>query len=283
MSEKTDTKTAETPAAPVTDAPAATGMQTQGTQAIAATNRPAFMQTGDSTGIEGFGPDDIKLPRLAIAQAMSPQLADPAQAIDGLKLGMFFNDLSGEVYGPGPLHIVVVRRDVRRIQFKPRAEGGGVLDLNVPANDPRNDWNTDDKGGRIPPLATLFNEYVVFVMRDGFEPEPIVLSIKDTNKFNRKTSERLTGFIKFHPGPVFSAVYSVRTVNEKNDEGTFGVFVIDKMVTKENPKGYVEDENLYRMAERFEASLRGKTISVNREPGSDDGDTDFPTDDGPKM
>lgn len=245
---------------------------------------PSFIDVNDRTGKDQLGMDELRLPRLAIAQGLSPQMVEGgSQYIPELRLTEMFNDLSSEIYGRGPLQFVVIRQDVRRIEFHPD-DRNVVLDMNVPANDPRTQWTVNEKGERIPPRATKFVEFIVLLVREGQEPEPIVLSIKDTNKFNRKAIERLAGFVKFHPGPVFSAVYSVRTVNEKNDEGTFGVFVIDKLVSKDNPKGYVTDQALFLRAQALEESLRGKTVAVNREPGSDDGDTEFPpADDAPKM
>lgn len=245
---------------------------------------PSFIDVTDRTGKDQLGLDEIRLPRLAIAQGLSPQMVEGgSQYIPELRLTEMFNDLTSEIYGRGPLQFIVLRQDIRRIEFHPD-DRNVVLDLDVPANDPRTQWTTNEKGERVPPRATKFVEFIVLLLREGSDPEPIVLSIKDTNKFSRKAIERLAGFVKFHPGPVFSAVYSVRTVNEKNDEGTFGVFVIDKVVSKENPKGYVTDQKLFETAKAFEESLRGRTVAVNREPGSDDVDTEFPPADGaPKM
>lgn len=236
----------------------------------AVADRPNSLDPNDRTGTEDIGRDDLRLPRLAIAQGLSNQLIpDDSSYIDGLKLFDLFNDLSGQVYGKGPLTFVPVRRDVRRIEFVPREQGGGILDLDVPPTDARNSW-TVENGVRTPPRATKFVEFVALLLRPGAAPEPIVISIKDTNKFNRRASEQLTAFIKFRSAPIYAGLYTVAVKSEKNDSGTFGVFVMKNAgwIPKDTPAGAA----LYAFAEDFAKSLEGKQITVNREPGADDFD-----------
>jgi hypothetical protein len=234
--------------------------------------RPKSLDADDRAGTEGIGPDDVRLPRLAIAQGLSPQVTPgDGQFIEGLTLFDMFNDLTSEVYGKGPLTFVPVRRDVRRIEFTPRSEGGGLVDPNVPANDPRLRWTVDEAGTRIPPVATVFVEFVILLLRAGKAPEPIVLSIKGTNKWNRRASDQLTTFIKLRNAPIYAGLYTVDThIPAKNDSGTFGVPTVKNagFIPKDTASGAA----LYKFAEDFHRSLEGKTIVVEREPGSDDGD-----------
>lgn len=240
--------------------------------------RPKSLQDGDLWGTENIGADDLRLPRLSIAQGMSPQMIpDEGQYIDGLKLGDLFNDLTNEIYGRGPITFVPVRRDVRRIEFVPRAEGGGIVDLNVPADDPRNSWTTNEKNERVPPVATKFVEFVIVMLRPGKAPEPIVLSIKDTNKHNRRAAEQLTAFIKLRNAPIYAGMYTVATSMQKKDNATYGVPVVKNagFIPRDTPGG----EALYDYVKQFAESLEGKEIIINREPGdeTDDEATDFDT------
>lgn len=258
----------------------------------------AYLATMDNNvGRSDVSADELRLPRLGIAQGLSPQMTpDGSQYIDGLKLYEMFNDMSSFVYGRGPLRFVVIKRASRWIEFHPE-DRNVVLDMDVPANDPRTLWTTVEKDGkmeRVPPAATKFVEFVILLLNGEEQPEPIVLSIKDTNKFNRRAFQRLEAYVAAHPGACYTALYSLRTVAEKNDEGTFGVFAIDKVTTKENPRGLVSKSgynpafvmNLLRSAESFRAALDKKGYAVDREPGADD--VEFPHganagDDGPKM
>lgn len=239
--------------------------QAEGTLA----ERPSFIPEGDTTGTEGITGEDIRFSRLSIAQGLSTQLIEgDSSYINDLKMFDLFNDLTGTVYGKGPLYFIPVRRDVRRIEFDPNVRGI-PLDMNVPPNDPRTAWTKDDDGKRIPPRATKFNEFVILLLLKGVPAEPMVLSIKDTNKFNRKAVERLNGFIKMHASkgkksvPIYGVVYSIASKSEKNDNGTFGVPVIDQV-------GFVPTQELFNQAKDFAASLEGKTIVITREPGEDD-------------
>lgn len=269
-------------------------LQKAGTQAIA--KREAFIEAGDVTGTENIGGDEIRLPRLAIAQGMSPQMIEgDSSYIPGLKLFDMFNDLTGEIYGKGPLTFVPLRKDTRWIQFASREDGGGVIDLNVQPilpdgrMNPLCEWSQDENGEKVPPAATRYFEFVVILMKDAGEIEPIMLSIKDTNKWNRKAANQLMSFIKLARKPIYAGVYSVSSKSEKNDEGTFGVPVIGKLGLLDNPN--VDDDTFeankqtYLYCKGFAASLEGKVIQVQREaPSSDDTETydgDVPGEDAP--
>ena len=247
-------------------------------QSQALAQRPDFIE--DSTeGTEDIGQDDLKLPCLKIAQGLSPQmLPDDSASIEGLSLFELFNDLSNEVYGKGPLTFVVCSREVKRIEFDPN-DRKIPLDLEVPRGDPRMKWTKDEHDKGVPPRATKFVEFVVLLTQpDGGEPEPVVLSIQETNKFAKRAHERLSGFIKLRrpPAPIYAGIYTIRTGTEKNDKGTWGVFIIDNA-------GFVQDGKLYSLAKAFAASLKksGYTVDreaeatfdpndLEREPGSDD-------------
>lgn len=228
-------------------------LENQGTQAM---GRPSFIDASDKRGTEEIGRDDLRLPRLVIAQGLSTQLIEgDSNYIQGLKMFDMFNDLTGEIYGKGPLTFIPCRRDVVRIEFDPE-DGTKVLDRNVQANDPRLAWDGDK-----PPRATKFTEFVALLIHgNGRKPEPIVISIKETNKFMRRAAEKLTGFVKFQDGPIFAGYKTVTAKSEKNDNGTFGVFVFANA-------GFIQEEPLYRYAEQFSEGLKGKQVVVQRDGG----------------
>ncbi len=225
--------------------------------------RPDWIPMGDDTGTH-MTKEDIRLPRLCIAQGLSQQLVEgDSSYIPDLKMFDMFNDVLGTVYGRGPLTFVPVRRDVRRIEFKPRAEGGGIVDMDVPVGDPRLQWDGD-----VPPTATQFDEFVVYLLHASGEREPIVISIKTTNKWNRRAAKNLNTFIALpHPMfgilPIYGKKYTIAVGVEKNDKGTFGVPIVKQA-------GVLTDGDAGRMAMAFAKSLEGKEIVVQREPGDED-------------
>jgi len=233
--------------------------------------RPKSLDPTDRSGTEDIGADEIRLPRLAIAQGLSHQIT-PGDVlfIEGLTLFDMFNDLTGEIYGKGPLTFIPIKRQIRRIEFVPRDQGGGIIDMDVPRDDPRLKWTpataTEPKK---PPVATTFREFIILLLRNGKQPEPIVLSIKDTNKENRRAADQLLTFIKMRPGSIYSGLYKVDTkVPAKNDKGTFGVYTIKNagFIPKDTPAGAA----IFAFAKKFHDDLEGKTIVVQREPGDED-------------
>lgn len=239
-------------------------------------DRTKSLGRGSLSGTEDITADEIRLPRLAIAQGLSDQMMpDNSLYIPNLKLFELFNDLTSEVYGRGPIQFIPVRRDVRRIEFVPRSEGGGIVDFAVPAGDARLKWTINREGESVPPTATTFDEYVSMLMIKGRPLEPIVISIKHTNKFNRRAVGSFNTFIKLRRGDIYSGLYTIASVTEKNDKGTFGVPVIRNAgsLNAEIPlhRAY------YQYCKNFAASLEGKEILIDRQPG-DEAATDFNVD-----
>lgn len=258
--------------------------------------RKSFIPEGDTTGTEGIGADEIRLPRLGIAQGLSPQMIPgDSRHIPGLQMFQMFNDLTGRIYGMGPLYFIPIHREVRRIEFEPRVKGqqggGGVIDLNVPPNDPRTLWTWSNEelkasGAKadVPPRATTFHEFVILILHEEGEPEMIMLSIPAKNKHNSRAAKDLTSFIKQQAMrgkksvPIYGSVYSVESKSEKFTEGTAGVYVVKQVRRLDDPTQTDESWNrsatLFRFAKNVHASLEGKVITVEREPGDDDFNVD---------
>lgn len=241
--------------------------------------RPTSLDRNDLSGTEDIDPNEIRLPRLAIAQSLTPQFieGDPMQ-IPGLGMFEMFNDVTNERYGRDPITFLILRRDERRIEFRPRNEGGGVIDLDVPPGDPRLDWTpATETTPRMPPRATTFYEFVILLLRKGRAPEPIMLSIKMTNKFFRKQADNLKTFIKLRGAAIYAGLYTVDTkVPAKNDKGTFGVHMIKNAGFV--PVGTPVGDALLAYAKEFHERLKGKTVEpkMGREEVTD---TDFDPED----
>jgi hypothetical protein len=152
-----------------------------------------------------FETDDVRPPRLGLAQSNSPQVkrGNP-KTIDGLREGDLFNDLTQQVYGEGPLEIVVIRYlGHRAMQFRDMKEGGGVIDFNVPLDDPRcqfTDGPPDPVTGkptRVKPIATHFYDYLVWLPETS---EIVALSMKGTSLKAAKESNDTMAEAQAKPG-----------------------------------------------------------------------------------
>ena len=225
----------------------------------------SFIDQDDTTGKTGIAANEITLPRLALAQGTSAEMQPDGSAyLPDLRLFEMFNNLTGESYGRGPLKFIAIKRRSLHIEFDPN-DRNIPLDLDVPSDDPRTQWSKDPETGKgIAPAATHFVEFIIMLVKKDAPPEPLILSIKCTNKWNRKAAERLTMFMISTRGPSFAGFRFVESKTEKNDQGTFAVWSVRNGGMMEEG-----DEQLYRQAKVFSASLEGKTINVKREGAED--------------
>ena len=250
-------------------APAAPqAMQTQGTTDLA---RPSWLG-GERRGTEHIGRDDVQIPRLALAQALSPQLkeGDPA-FIEDLRQGHMFNTVTGQVFGKGPLEFAIVRADrPRYIEFNPRESGGGIKDFNVPANDPRTQFTTNEKGERVKPVATKFYDYVVVLIpfdREAAISSIIALSMKSSQL---KVARQLNTFIQQRNADLWAAKYTLTSVAEKGAKGDYANYRIANA-------GWVSQEE-YQALGALAEILKDKTVSFDRDADdAEGGDESFDT------
>ncbi|MEN6605889.1 MAG: hypothetical protein ABFD60_01500 [Bryobacteraceae bacterium] len=239
--------------------------------------RPEALDPNDRSGTEDITLEEIQLPRLAIAQGLSPQvIPTEGSFIRGLVIGEMFNDVTGQIYGNGPLTVVPVKRHITRIEFDPN-DRKVPLDRNVPAGDPRLQWDGDN-----PPCATEFVEFVCLLLLPQAKPEKVIVSIKTTNKYQRQAARLWRTLIKLREGPICSGYYHLCSKLEKGktkdgQDTNFGVFVVKNA-------GYIKlgtpyGDALFAYAKEFMAQIEGKEIVTEREAEEPAGpvDTSFDT------
>jgi len=209
---------------------------------------PDFVDPTDRRGADNITGDDIRLPRLSLAQALSPEVlkGDPKR-IEGLESGDIFSNLLQTNYHNGPVSVVVVRReDPRAMEFYPKnsKEGQGVKDRNVPLDDPRCKFGKDG----TPPVATIFHEYVAF---DAETKEPFILSFKSTSA---GAARALNTFLSLRKGPAFATTFKVSSASKQYDEGPCYVFTVQ-------PGGPVDRATFDYASEMFD-SLKGREVQA---------------------
>lgn len=219
--------------------------------------RPDFLAGTAPEGTEHIGKEDLKIPRLSIAQGLSNQMkrADP-RFIDGLQIGDLFNDLTGHIYGhqgQTSLEFFIVRADPPRwIEFIPREQGGGVKDMNVPVGDKRTQWGVTEGGQSEKPAATMFYDYVLCLWPTR---ELIALSLKSSGI---KHAKALNGLIKLRNAPLWSGKYSVAVADEPSANGPFPNYVLRNA-------GWVREEaDAVYLKQLFEG-LKGKELVIERD------------------
>jgi len=245
--------------APKTDAVATTR------KAPAALAIPDFADPKDRDGDENpVTAQDIRLPRLALAQGLSPEIQknDPKK-IEGLEAGDIFSNLLQTNYKNGPVEVVIVRREKpRAMEFWPKkgkpnyVEGKkGIKDRSVPLEDPRCKFAEDG----TPPIATIFHEYVAF---DVETREPFILSFKNTSTGAAKA---LDTFYSMRKGAWFATTFKVSSALKQFTEAPAYIFNVQP--------GRAIDKDTYDYALKMREDLKGREVAApEEEPEAEGGE-----------
>lgn len=221
--------------------------------------RPDFIPT-TREGTEHITQDDVQIPRLVIAQQMSPEIEDGnAKFIPDLRAGQMFNSLTKRIYGKEPLDFAVVRATKPRwVEFAPREEGGGVVDPNVPEGDPRTEFWTDEDGKRRSPRATKFYDFILVL--DPYNVQELVaLSLKSTGL---TVARQLNGFIQMRQAAVYAGLYRLEPKQKRNPKGTFYQFDI-------RPNGWITVKETFEALKEMYDSLKTENVTIHAESLSD--------------
>lgn len=203
------------------------------TESQALSTIPADLTRDAGKGRENIGQDDVRPPRVLICQSGSPQRKpDDQKQIKGLNELDIFNDLSEQIYGRGPLKIIIIKTIApfpRYMQFAPMDEGGGVIDFDVKPNDPRTAFTSDAEGHRVKPVATKFYDYLVWLPE---HQEVAAFSLKSTQlkvaiKLNGLMGSpiKLEGAVVIDP-PAWARTYSIASVMERRDAYAWGNYIL---------------------------------------------------------
>jgi hypothetical protein len=170
---------------------------------------PAYFGKEDRRGLEGTTQSDVNIPRLALAQALSPQVTDgDPNRIPELKVGDLFNSVTRQVYGREVYVQILRKMPLRAMEFNPIEDGGGVKDPNVPLDDPRLKWGKSGNKKEDKPKATLFRDFIGVILP---QREIIALSFKSSGLTAAKT---LWGLVIMRSRPVFAGRYRISSAVE---------------------------------------------------------------------
>lgn len=213
--------------------------ETKNEVAVVAGNEavPAFLQDhlDSRAGNENVEFEDLVLPRVDLAQAMSPQLDEASDRyIEGLKVGDMFNNITGEIYGK-TLDFIPLYFRKEYLLFKDRAAGGdfgGVYNSQAEA-----EHNMPDQDGDWEVIQADVN--YVLILKENGTTEQAAISMTKTKI---KKARRLNTLIAMSKGPRYAAIYRLASVKESNTKGSFYNFDPARV-------GYIADEALFQTAE----------------------------------
>ena len=222
----------------------------------------------DVRGKEDIRTDELQLPFLSIAQKTSTVVDKGEDAyIEGIEFFDMYNSATKQVYGRGPLNFLVVRGPLRRAYIP---DENGRMGEDIPWDDPRCDWPEGEakknwKGkGKPKPEGVRVLDYVCLLLTEmGIEPVTISFKSKSFTAGNM-----LQTFIGLVRGPVFTAMFAVRSNEDSNDAGKFGKFAV-------LPAGKPSKEQA-DMAAAFYEAIKDKKIAVKDDGVSDADETGAP-------
>jgi hypothetical protein len=206
-------------------------------------------EVGNKAGKDNVNRDDILIPRLGLAQALSPQLKKSNEAyIPELRPGQFFNSVTGEIYGE-EVQIVPLFFFRSFIQFNPISAGGGIVKMyGQDEMPPASDLAFID--GKQP-VCTEFKNRMSLLLKNGTF-DPVVVSFKSTGL---KAARRWNFLIAEKNLPAYAFVYdfAVKTLSGKGNEW-FGCDIA---------RGEYTPAALFEQAKQYFSDLQGKGIQVD--------------------
>lgn len=208
-------------------------------------------------GVDSMGMDDVAVPYLYVLQTNSPQVNPDADAyIEGAKAGMFFNNVSMEVYDGRTNGITVIPCAYERkyVEWVPRDNGGGFVAEHDIDSGILSECTPNEKG--IPCLknGNLIIEtayhYVYFKNPLDEQWDQIIIPMKSTFlKKSRRWNKTLMGTLI--PGtsaraPRWLYPYQLKTAKETKGDNTWSNVDLERL-----PEMVTADQ--YRAAKAFAA------------------------------
>ena len=234
----------------------------------------------DSKTMSGFGTlnlaRDTAIPYISILQTTSPQInPSKAEHIESAKAGQLFNTVTQETFDT--LKVIPVFYHLKYVEWKPREQGGGFINshdaesgiIGQTKRDPMTGKMTLPNGNHI--VQTAYH-YVLMLNADGgYQNAVISMSSSQLKKSRRWNSLMLSQKIKGPQGmftpPTYAMTYTLLSVSESNDRGSWFGFSIEK-------GDQVTDASIYGESKAFAKSAASG--SVDAKPAAPQITTDKP-------
>jgi hypothetical protein len=233
---------------------------------------PEFMRDVDpSLGLEEMDRGDIVLPRLAIAQTLSPALKKSGpRYIPGLEEGMLYNTVTREIYGTN-VKVVPIIFTKMRIYFKDIKDGGGIICQSLNGID----------GGHLCPAGCAGCEHSQWINNEApdcndfknyacvlpeYENSIVVVSMKSTAI---GVAKQWNAMMRMLRKPAFAKTYEIKTVEETKGNNTYQQWHVTQL-------NYVSQE-LYDAATGFYEQLKAHGVKVSLDDEDELQDDSFNT------
>ena len=248
-------------------------------EATAITTFDDSLLTG-GTGLEDTTTEDFAIPFIRVLQPTSPQLqkAD-GKHIPGASAGYLYNKFSNELYdGEKGVSVVPCAYNKKYIEWIPREKGGGLVnpnhDISILSKCTR-----DDESRRFytPDGNEIVETAQVFILLTDPSPQQAVVAFTSTGLGVARKWLTMLRMARVQnskgeavEAPMFAYTYSLSTVTQSNDKGTWNSYSI-------NQEG-ATDLAIAKIAKDFMSAARSGDVEVREEQQRDDASTTFDTD-----
>jgi len=236
------------------------------------------------TGFEDTSSDSFAIPFIRILQANSPQLLeDDDSYIEKAKPGMFFNTLTGDLYGK-TLSVINIHFTRDFIEWRPN-RGGFVMSHGDDESIRRRVVEVEDNGNQVLDNGNILQESRnhFLLLPDHMEDGPMIFALTSTGIRHSKRWMSMMRRIKNPQGkvnnPIFMGVWEITTALNENEEGKWyqigtrsaGKYEFDRIIN-------AEEFEVVKMARDLILSGRAK---VDYESGMEGGKAEGSEDDVP--
>jgi hypothetical protein len=233
----------------------------------------ALMQQQAGTGFEDTDARDYAIPFLALLQKNSPQCdPDSGKYLPEAKSGLFFD--SGLSLCEETVKIIPCLYHASMVEWVPREKGGGFVASHEVGFELK--LQKDDRGRFLMENGNLvIDTRYMFCLKvdvDG-DVSPVILSFSSTqikkvkNWMSRMEGMKLTGKDgkKFKP-PMFSFIWSLSSVPEQNDKGSWRGYKLDLVGPVDNPAILQKAMEAREMFQGSASNIKPPDETVEAEP-----------------
>jgi len=245
----------------------------------------------NGAGFSEVTAEDLSIPFLRILAQLSPQVNKRDGAyVQGAEAGMLFNTVLNEVYdGEQGIQVIPCHYNRRFVEWTPRDSGGGYVQ-SYETTDPIVGTTTrNDIGQDVLPngnyLANTAQFFVLFLHPElGAQRALITMTSTQLKKARKWMTQAQSLTAKGKNGmytlPLMSQVYTLTTVQEQNDKGTWFGWEVSR--TRSLDPSQDEDAYLFEQGVDFAKSIKAGDVEVREDKSAssntknDDGDDDIP-------
>ena len=230
----------------------------------------------EGTGFEEVTTEDLAIPFIRILAQLSPQVNKRDGAyVEGAEAGHIYNTVQNEVYdGTQGISVIPCYYSRKYVEWTPREKGGGYIQ-SYATTDPivktavKNELGQDilpDSGN----LLSNTSHFFVLHLHKNLGPQRGLITMTSTQlKKGRKwltlaqqfTAKKRDG--KIMQLPLMSQVYSLKTVEEKNDKGSW--FGWDISHEKQIDLSNDSEQKIFEMGVQFAKSIAKGEVEVKSE------------------